>query len=390
MRILYLTSIKGVQFKAFLSVAESSGHVVHLIGGKQDYRAAPNITFHEPNGTIIRLTKYLDYLPYIGRKYSLSLNHAVKQVIKRVKPECIHAIGANSWGVLAASCNSGSWPLVITCQGSDIYRFPFKHKKNFSEIKSTFQKADLIHVLSKSSSLYVADLFQIDPDKIWTSYWGIDIDEIDQIMANTEIDFFKQSHGIHKEDVVLFLPRGMRTVFRPIISFIHSIAPLLKQKPHIKVIIMMHGNDEKMKKEINSVVHSHGVGKNFIYIDEFQPHTKMIKYFLSSDIMVSIAENDETCSAILEAMYCGVVPIISRTPTYQDRFCHEKNVFFIDNQELNTSKSLLSNVINNISAIKSHMIPSNKKIIKNKFSRNINLIKIQNLYEMAVDRKHNQ
>ena len=103
------------------------------------------------------------------------------------------------------------------------------------------------------------------------------------------------------------------------------------------MLIMMHGEDEYLENGLRNIFLTSSLGNQITLIEDVLPHEEMIKLFLLSDISVSIAENDETCSAILESMYCGSIPLISDTPTYKDRFEAGRNVLFIRNKDLKNS-----------------------------------------------------
>jgi glycosyltransferase involved in cell wall biosynthesis len=100
--------------------------------------------------------------------------------------------------------------------------------------------------------------------------------------------------------------------------------------------------------------------------------------------MISIAENDETCSAVLEAMYCGAIPLISNTPTYPGRFTDGKHVIYIENERMELACERLKEIILNLPKIRQEMWSINRIEIRQKFDRKNQLIAIQNLYNTAI------
>jgi len=382
MDILYLTSIKEVQFKAFRTLAKQFGHNIHLLGGQESYQKDFAFQSLHSANSLFRFKKWLSRTPFIHSQYYLRAVYPGTK--KTIKPDIIHAIGANSWGILATSNQSTSCPLVITCQGNDIYRYPFQRKKNFARIKQTLHQADLVHVLSDSTTQYLIDVFDLPADKITASYWGIDVADINEILRDADIESIKQHWGIAERDTVIFAPRGMRPEFRPIESYLSAILPLLRKNENIKLIIMMHGHDKSLDRRVRNLIKNTGLNQKAIFINEFQTHQDIIGLMLLSDITISLAENDETCSAILEAMYCGAIPVLSATPTYLNRFEDKKNVYFIDNSKMHQAVSMLQEIISELPALKQKISPINKHVILENFNRQANLKGLQSMYENLV------
>ena len=377
MKILYLTTVKQVQFTVFETIAEQYDYEIHLLGGKTSYRHNPNTTLYDNKNILLNSGRILAKLRLCDRGYFL--RKQLPKIIESVRPDIIHAIGADFWGGLATS-SSNLPPTIITCQGSDVFRYPFKNRKTFTQIQTALKKADLIHVLSKATVAHITKAFEVSPNKIIPIHWGIDTQTIDSILNNMNVATERGQWGLSDDDIVIFAPRGLRPVFRPITAFIKAILPLMQKQTNIKIIVMMHGKDNCLKKEIKSLFYQHNLESRVIYIEEFLTHKEVITLFGISDISASLAESDETSSAILEAMYCKTVPVLSNTLTYRSRFQDGKNVFFVDNQDIEKMRLSLENILANTNAIKSTIAPLNKSLISQKYNRQHNLQEIQALY----------
>ncbi|MFC1579339.1 glycosyltransferase family 4 protein [Thermodesulfobacteriota bacterium] len=385
MDILYLTGIKGVQFRAFQSIAEQHHHNIHLIGGKREYRGNENICLHEPNQLLAKIRKRLSAYSIFHENYHIK--KALPGILRTLEPDIIHAIGVNTWGFVATENRISFFPIIVTCQGNDVYRYPFLRKRNFSRTRAALQKADIVHVLSAFTAGYLADLFDIPTEKIITGYWGLDLEAIDALIGRIDRDQARKDLGFTKSDFVFFLPRGMRPEFRPVKDFILAIAPLVKESQAIKLILLMHGSDKKLDHDTRQAVSHHGLENNVVFIDQFQPHSEIIKMFAVSDATVSIAENDETCSAVLEAMYCGSIPILSNTPTYRDRFENGTNVLFVNHSDPQEMYQRVKDTIANGSDIKMRMSSLNRQLIYRDYNREKNLPLIQKLYTTACAKR---
>ncbi|HOL22413.1 MAG TPA: glycosyltransferase [bacterium] len=97
---------------------------------------------------------------------------ALKKIIKKVKPNIVHAHFATSYGLLGAL--SGFQPYIISVWGSDVYDFPKRSFINKLILKFNLSKANIIlstsHVMAKETSQYTKKPIIVTP-------FGVDIEK---------------------------------------------------------------------------------------------------------------------------------------------------------------------------------------------------------------------
>ena len=126
MKICYLADINSAHTHKWLNYFLAKGYDIHVISlGKGEYEG---VTVHslDIQDTTMKKTSdrsKLEYLKKIKR---------VKQLVKEISPDILHAHYASSYGLLGALTNYH--PYVISVWGSDVYDFPIKSPIHLSLI----------------------------------------------------------------------------------------------------------------------------------------------------------------------------------------------------------------------------------------------------------------
>ncbi|ODS41282.1 MAG: hypothetical protein A7315_02090 [Candidatus Altiarchaeales archaeon WOR_SM1_79] len=137
------------------------GHDVHLIS---DLRPEiEGVNFHPLK----------NWLP--GRRTNLFFwSFQARKIIKKIKPEILHAHYVTSYGFVGAL--SGFHPLVISAWGDDIATFPeisFLHK---AFVKFILRRADLVHTHDEMGKKRLLEL-GCDEEKILVQFKGVDLEK---------------------------------------------------------------------------------------------------------------------------------------------------------------------------------------------------------------------
>src|SRR3989344_1622055 len=103
--------------------------------------------------------------------YSFNAIKQLKKIIRKEKPDVVHAHFVSHYGVLAAFAKAR--PLVLSTLGSDVFVAP---KKSFIInflVKYALRHADIIHVHTKYLKGYISKF--VNADKIRMITWGADL-----------------------------------------------------------------------------------------------------------------------------------------------------------------------------------------------------------------------
>ena len=109
-----------------------------------------------------------------------------------------------------------------------------------------------------------------------------------------------------------------------VITLIKAVPIILAEFPATKFIIIGKGKQEKHLYELAS---SLGILDKVRFLGWIE-HDKLPSYLSSSDIYVSTSLSDGASNSLLEAMACGLAPIVSDIPANRQWIKESENGFF--------------------------------------------------------------
>ncbi len=284
MRICYLADINSAHTHKWLNYFVNKRYDIHVISlGKGEYEG---VTVHslDVQDNVMKKTSdksKLEYLKKIKR---------VKQIIKDINPDIIHAHYASSYGLLGAIVNRH--PYVISVWGSDIYDFPIKSPIHKLIIKYNLKRADYIlstsNVMKLETQKYTNKNIQVTP-------FGVDINKF--IPKKTE-----------KEEVVIGTIKTLEEKYG--IQYLIKAFKEVRERNkdlRLKLRIGGRGSQEDYLKEL---VKELSMDDDVTFLGFVKPED-VIKEFQNFDLAVfpSTLDSESFGVAAVEAEACGT-PIV--------------------------------------------------------------------------------
>ncbi len=159
MKVLWLADAASIHTKRWVSSLNASGLNIALFSLSTD-----NSDYYQKHGIKTYCNNLLGNRS-ISKMFYLSVLNRLKEIVKKEKPDIVHAHYASSYGLLGALV--GFHPYVLSVWGSDVYDFPrisFLHK---NILKYNLRKADFIlstsHVMAKETSKYISKEILVTP-----------------------------------------------------------------------------------------------------------------------------------------------------------------------------------------------------------------------------------
>lgn len=366
-RICYLADASSIHAHRWVRYFVERGHEIHVISFE--------------NARIEGTTVHVLKLPVLVKNATFPLKMAsvyrIKSLIKRIKPDILHAHYVTNYGLFGALCNFN--PFVITAWGSDVLIVP--EARLISWIKAyiakyTLGKADLITCDAEHMKEALKRLGFI-PEKISLIYFGIDTKKFN---PGQKSEYLKAKLGIYGSPAVISL-RNLDPLY-DVESLIKSVPLVLEEISESKFVIAGRGSEEtKLRKLAKSL----GVSDSVKFVG-FIPNEELPRYLTTMDVYVSTALSDAGIAAsTAEAMACGL-PVIVTDVADNKRWVEDGvNGFVVP---IKDPKSLAERIIYLLKNedIRRKFGKINRKIIEERNNYYKEMEKMEDIYEELVQR----
>lgn len=343
-RICYLATWDSVHTHRWLSYFSEKGYEIHLISNypkkcpELENIKLYNLAYRGEE----RIRRGCYSLYFLIRRWRLAL------LLKKIKPHILHSHALPFWGWWGANANFH--PFVITVWGQDTppdTREPEQIKK---EMIYALKKADLITSDSEDLRRWSINL-GASPENNYIVHWGVDFNDFNMTVNGSVI---RKELNLHDDPVVISV-RQFRELYN-IDIIVKAFSQVLKEIPEAKLILKNYQGEEFNK--IYNLVEKLRIKDAVRFVGKVD-YKEMAKYYRSSDVFVSVPSCDSTSISMLEAMACGVVPVVSDLPASKEWIKDGENGFIVP--------------VRNVEALADAIV----KVLKNKKENN-NLIREYN------------
>lgn len=248
---------------------------------------------------------YVHYIDYNIKNFPIKY-FQVKKLIKKIKPDIIHAQQANTCGLYAVSMKD--YKVVVSAWGSDILLVPtmsilLKKMVQYVLKNAFYMTSDSYYMTKKMIELGA------DSNKIYTFPMGI------------EDSILKYRHEFMTEDKSLNIisDRRLEKLYN-IDIIIKGFKLALNENHNLNLTIAADGTEYE---SLNQLTQALGISDKVKFIGRYNPD-KVGEILEKNDVFVSVPKSDSTSVSLLESMYCGLYSIVSDLPAnrewVQDKF----------------------------------------------------------------------
>jgi len=289
----------------------------------------------------------------------------LNRVIKKFKPDIVHAHYASSYGVLGLL--SGFKPLIVSIWGSDIYDFPNKFFLNRWILKLVIKSADQIC----STSNAMKKIIEVDYNRIDTKVVPFGIDT-NLFMPN------KIPRKSFKVGIIKSIEE-----YNGIDCFLDAIDIIVNKycETRIKFIIVGKGSLQKHMKEKTAKMKL----QKYVIFKGFVSHDKILKYHQQLSVFIAVSTRESFGVSILEAAACEVPAITSNIGGLTEVNINQKTGIVI---EPNKPKKLADSILK-LYKNKDYRIKlgknARKRVVQN-FDWNQNIREMINIYKKVVSK----
>ena len=281
----------------------------------------------------------------------------IRKQIVQFNPTLIHIHQANSFAFYTLLANRRlGIPTVLTAWGSDILLLP---KQNFllkAMVKFSLRNADWITSDSSYMTREMETLAKLKNNVLLANF-GIDVSR-----TNTEKLNIVYSNRLHKELYNI-----------PAIVQCFAKFRLKHLNEDWKLVIAGSGADtDKIVQLVNEL----GLSENVQFVGWINKEENEYWYSVSK-IWVSVPNSDATSISLLEAMYCGCIPVVSNLPANLEWIQHNVNGIVVNDFQVEFLSAALELNIENVAT-------RNEQIISEHGTKPANRKKFLELYNQII------
>lgn len=222
-------------------------------------------------------------------------------ILRRIKPDILHAHYAGRNGTLAAF--SGFHPFVLTAWGSDVL-FAGRSGIKGVLVRRALQKADLITCDAEHMKRAMAEL-GADPAKIRVVYFGINTSLFSPGPRDSRI---ADRLGLESAPVIISM-RSLKPIY-DIDTLIRAVPLVAERYPDAVFVVAGTGSEEERLKTLAGEL---GVSSSIRFAG-WVPQEDMTGYLRTADVYVSTSLSDGgISSSTAEAMACGLPVVVTDT-----------------------------------------------------------------------------
>lgn len=257
-------------------------------------------------------------------------------------------------------------PFIVTIHGSDL---------RMALDRPGFLRKIFLHVCKKAVHLNCVS----DGQKIGIEQLGIISEKISTIPMGVDEAFLEMGKNkkmeLNNRSFIILSNRNLLPIYN-VSLLIRAIPTVLKEEPKTQFLIAGDGSE---KRKLGKEVEDFKLSGSVKFLGRV-PHQEMPDLLSQSDIYVSTSRYDGTSVSLLEALACGVFPVVTDIPSNREWIADGFNGFLVSEED---EKLLASKIVQ---AIRDHGLLEeayeiNRRIVKERAYWRENIKRIAELYQ---------
>ena len=351
MKICFLADSESIHTKRWCAHFHALGNEIHLISLKNS--PIDNVHFYHLDAGDIAVKG--------GNKKVLFQGGKVRRLIKKIKPDILHAHYATSYGWLGA--RSGFHPFLVTALGTDVLISPVHSSLYRKMIRYIFKKADAITLMADHMKKVIAEYDLGDLNKFTVVPFGID----------TKI--FHSTNRKLSQDFVITSTRNFEDVYN-IPHLLNAIAKIKEKIPALKLNLIGDGSKRKM---VEALVDELGLRNNTTFYGKVQQPV-IAEVLNRSQIFITVSLSDGNNISLNEAMACGAYCIATDIPANTQWIIEGENGRLVKTNDVERLAEIILDAYHNYSTIIGKANEINQKIIAEKADWHVNMKWVESKY----------
>ena len=312
MRVCYVGNSVSIHDFRFIEKLVEKGYETHVVTLVEPVKIN-GATYHKIPDYYYSLSSYKNFVELMKSR------NALKRIIKKIKPDIIHAGWIPSHGFLTAV--SGFHPFLLMPWGSDILIKPKLSRISRIATKFTIKKANMLTCDAEFVKQEIIELSGYPAEKIIVSPQGIDLKKFNH--EKTDGSKIRIKLG-WQDKKILIMTRNFEPIYG-IKYFLRAIPDIIEEISDVRIILC---GDGSLGTEIKGYVRKNELIK-YVHFAGFIKNEDLPNYLAAADVYVSSSLSDGTSLSLLEAMACGLPVVVTDVPANMEWVEDGKNGFVV-------------------------------------------------------------
>lgn len=297
MIVCFLANVSSVHTRRWAEYFSERGHEVHVIS---------LIPAEIPGVRVHVIAPRFSWKP-LG--YSSTLLR-IRALVRRIKPDILHAHYASSYGLLGAGT---TWrPLIISAWGSDILQPREQSGLLRFLIARALRRADLVNSLAHHMTRTIRAM-KVPTDRILTLPWGTDLSLFNADRRRKEA-----------EEYDIISTRNLDKIYN-VELLLRALPRTVEKYPKLKCLLV---GDGPLRERLRDLARSLGVDSHIEWRGRQSPE-EIAGLLNRSKVFVSTSFSDGNNVSLNEAMACECFPIATDIPANREWVRDGENGFLV-------------------------------------------------------------
>ncbi len=301
----------------------------------------------------------------------------VKQILRQMQPDLVHAMRIPFEGILAARALEGEpFPLLVSVWGNDFTLFAAQSPEIARLTRRAMGRADALHP-DCERDLHLAREYGLNDRKPFAVLPGNGGVRTDVFRAGLVDPDLRRRWNIPADAPVVLNPRGVKPYIRTD-TFFQAIPLVLAENPSVFFLgAMMEGNSVA-----ENWISRLGI-ENSVRCLPFVTHDEMAQLFRLAAVTVSPADHDGTPNTLLEAMSCGTFPVAGNIESVREWITSGENGLLFDQSDPAALAAAILEALRN-DTLRSRAVPLNQRLITERADYSVSMHKAETFYGRLI------
>lgn len=225
--------------------------------------------------------------------------------------------------VLHAHCTSGSgfiaWlsrtPYIVTTYGSEIFAADDRGRLYRWLIRRVLRRARLVTATTPRMAETLQQHFDVPADRIRTFSLGYDAD-VFMTVDEAARERLRRDLDLPGDERVWVVNRRSLPLYRTV-EVVTGFLSYCERHAVGRLVVLSGDDDADYTRQLRSLIAASPAGTRVQIIREFLPPEDVAAWLQAADFAISVPRTDQLSTSILEAMACGVIPVLSDLDAYR-------------------------------------------------------------------------